>query len=137
VALISDIHFGFSVFITETNESPWPLGESREGFTNMLEVSNSNRTLFLVNSSLSGPHSNGIEVSSMTEGSTDDLKLIKFGPVVLTRRSSLTSKGRRIDLGGDTETTILLNLVESLSLLLFIREETTRKCKEGEMQISV
>ena len=73
----------------------------------------------------------------MTEGSIDDLKLIKFDPVELSRRSFLTSKGRRIDLGGDTETTILLNLVESLSLLLFIREETTRKCKEGEMQISV
>jgi hypothetical protein len=72
----------------------------------------------------------------MTERATDDLKLIKPGPVVLSRRSSLTSKGRRIDLGGCTETTIFSNLVESIIFLLFIREETTRKCK-GEMQISV
>jgi len=72
----------------------------------------------------------------MTEGSTDDLKLIKFGPVVLSRRSSLTSKGRRIDLGGDTETTILLNLVESLNPFYFyfsfvrkLRENVKVRCK--------
>ena len=70
----------------------------------------------------------------MTEGSTDDLKLIKFSPVGLSRRSSLTSKGRRIDLGGDTETTILLNLVESLNPFYFsfvreLRENVKVRCK--------